>query len=309
VEPSGLGPSVNYDASYTYAGAFEVMGAGQLFPVKYSQHSAIPGWNGCPGSIVWAVTGTSGSHLPGTFTLLWNGLTDFSDFTAAGNNVPLPVELLSLQALQKDSHIEVEWITLSEINNHYFELQRHTGSGFFTPLGIVNGNGTTSMTHRYSFTDENPARGLNYYRLRQVDFDGTSKYSEQVAVDFRGRDAQTSAYYHGISGSLMIEPHEDGRLLLNIYDGTGKVIITHEMVVQNGISVSLALPGVSAGVYQASVVSATGAFATDCNSLGIDCEVTCVGQHPVPRLVAVIDCRRVWVLGCQAILGRDHQDS
>jgi hypothetical protein len=89
----------------------------------------------------------------------------------------------------------LNWITATELNNSGFEIERSLSptpslregaleqSGW-SRIGFVNGNGTSSEVHNYSFADESPAAGKSYYRLKQIDFDGSFEYSNAVEVDF-----------------------------------------------------------------------------------------------------------------------------
>jgi hypothetical protein len=240
----------NYNATYQYAGAFEVMGVGPLFPVKYSLTSVLPGWNGCPGSLVSAITGISGSHNATTFTLQWDGLSDFSDFTAAGNNIPLPVELLTFEANQQGADVLVSWITASELNNDRFEVERSNDGIQFARIGIRAGQGTTSVMHQYSLIDEEPEIGINYYRLRQIDLDGTENLSDPVAVVFRQEQAPISIVHDATQGYLVIQAdNEAGTARLTLFDAAGKSIMDHERAVEENWNAVIGLPELSKGVY------------------------------------------------------------
>lgn len=103
--------------------------------------------------------------------------------TSFGQSNPLlPVELISLTASARTSDIEINWITATEINNDYFEVQRSDNPiGGFETIGIVDGSGTTNENKFYSFIDDEVEFNKQYfYRLNQVDFDGTSEFSNVV---------------------------------------------------------------------------------------------------------------------------------
>ncbi len=93
---------------------------------------------------------------------------------------PTPVELVSFTAVKKESDIELNWSTATETNNKGFEVQRQSGGLERTGwerIGFVEGNGTTSQVHSYSYRDENVQPGKYQYRLKQIDFDGSTEYS------------------------------------------------------------------------------------------------------------------------------------
>jgi hypothetical protein len=94
----------------------------------------------------------------------------------------LPVSLLSFTASHKDDFIRLNWSTASEINNDHFSLERAGSDLVFYPIAFVKGHGNSNSTIGYSFNDHDELTGILYYRLRQVDFNGTSVYSDVIAV-------------------------------------------------------------------------------------------------------------------------------
>jgi hypothetical protein len=99
----------------------------------------------------------------------------------------MPVTLASFTARHVPQEgVRLDWVTLSEINNYGFEVQRRgAGVGEFArlPGGFVPGHGTTTEPHTYTFTDPAPSGGTWEYRLRQIDLDGTSAFSPVVQAD------------------------------------------------------------------------------------------------------------------------------
>ncbi len=95
----------------------------------------------------------------------------------------VPVEFTSFTAVTNNGDVVLNWSTASELNNSGFEVQRsYTGSNFNT-VGFVTGHGTTTETKTYSFVDANLSSGNYTYRLKQVDFNGTFEYSDEVNID------------------------------------------------------------------------------------------------------------------------------
>jgi len=99
----------------------------------------------------------------------------------------LPVELTSFTATAKENTVELNWITATETNNRGFEVERSQKSKVksqkWETLAFVDGHGTTTNSHAYSFIDKNIAAGSYLYRLKQIDFDGTYEYSPEVEVE------------------------------------------------------------------------------------------------------------------------------
>jgi hypothetical protein len=96
--------------------------------------------------------------------------------------VILPVELLSFTGEAVERTAELEWMTASESNSSHFVVERSTDGYTFAPIGEVTAAGTSNSLLAYSFVDERPVRGTNYYRLKQVDLDGTTDLSHIVPV-------------------------------------------------------------------------------------------------------------------------------
>ncbi|MEJ8758528.1 T9SS type A sorting domain-containing protein [Pontibacter sp. H259] len=106
-----------------------------------------------------------------------------------GPITPLPVELTSFEGIATESGISLEWETASEINNSHFDVERSGDGTTFESIGRIRGHGSTSVTSNYSLTDKDPKKGVNYYRLKQVDFDNTTSYSKAITVKWEVGDA------------------------------------------------------------------------------------------------------------------------
>jgi beta-glucanase (GH16 family) len=98
-------------------------------------------------------------------------------------NVPqIPVELVDFKAKLINKTSLLTWQTASERNNKAFDIEQSTNGTDFKTIGTVKGNGSTNLAHDYTFTDVQPANGINYYRLRQLDFDNKATLSKVVSV-------------------------------------------------------------------------------------------------------------------------------
>lgn len=99
--------------------------------------------------------------------------------------VPLPVELVSFTGKATQSGIELNWSTASEQDNDRFEIEHSADARSFKQIGTVQGVGTTTLTQHYRFETAYLPQGVHYFRLRQVDFDGTFDISKTIAVQVR----------------------------------------------------------------------------------------------------------------------------
>lgn len=135
-------------------------------------------WNGAS----WADLGACN---PVTHTLSGT-VTSFSDFTG-GEPVALPIQLASFTgAAISNNAVRLDWMTLSEINNYGFFVQRRRASEqTFTelPNSFIPGHGTTLVPQHYTFTDNAASVGHWFYRLKQVDLDGRTSFTDPIEVD------------------------------------------------------------------------------------------------------------------------------
>ncbi|MGZ4057311.1 MAG: T9SS type A sorting domain-containing protein, partial [Bacteroidia bacterium] len=104
---------------------------------------------------------------------------------SATNTVPLPITMMDFELYKNSNGVTAKWSTASEKNNKYFVLEKTTDGINFSEVGRVDGAGTSSAMHNYSYTDESPVYGISYYRIKQVDTDGTYSYSQMRAIDFK----------------------------------------------------------------------------------------------------------------------------
>ncbi|HRH66772.1 MAG TPA: T9SS type A sorting domain-containing protein, partial [Bacteroidia bacterium] len=189
-----------------------------------------------------------------------NDLNSFSGFAGAGNGPsPLPVELLYFTAEKSGkSSVLCSWATSTEINNDYFEVyaaRENAGVFGYQKIAFVKGHGTTSEQYNYSIVDDAPVQGKNYYKLRQVDYDGQTRESEAVVVLFN-----SSKNFELISVSpnpfssdpfLYVQSGVAGTLDIRIENSIGQVVSTKSEYLSRGSrTLELSLPAsLASGVY------------------------------------------------------------
>jgi len=112
----------------------------------------------------------------------WDWWWTLDNFAVYGMLI-VPVELTSFAAVIADDNVQLNWTTATEVNNQGFEIQKRNGDGEFEKVGFVPGHGTTTDIQTYSYIDSKVASGSYTYRLKQIDFNGSFEYSDEVAVD------------------------------------------------------------------------------------------------------------------------------
>ena len=165
---------------------------------------------------------------------------------------PLPVELLSFEGKTTTEGIALNWATASEKNNDKFEVQRSKDGHSFETIGTVKGNGTTASQQAYNFTDKRPASGLNYFRLRQVDFDGTADFSKVITVNanVKGEKAFTLYPNPATNGefNVRITPTNEP-VTLQVMDLSGKILHTREVKNTSEVNINGNAIGMKPGLY------------------------------------------------------------
>ena len=113
-----------------------------------------------------------------------DGAYEGSTFASSNFATTLPITLISFKGKSTPNGVQLNWTTATEQNNANFELQHSTNGKEFATISILPGSGTSTEYKHYDYIDHNPSAGTGYYRLKQVDMDGTSTYSSVIAIQF-----------------------------------------------------------------------------------------------------------------------------
>jgi len=155
---------------------------------------------------------------------------------------PLPVTLVKFQGKSmEDGKNLLEWATTSETNNDHFEIERSQDAVAFETIGLRAGEGTTKNLVEYSYIDEKPFDDIVYYRLKQVDYDGTTAFSRIIAI-MKAEQRNSDYIYPNPTGST-VEVAAEGSSVseVTIFDGTGQVVLFEKS--PNQIDVSRLIKG------------------------------------------------------------------
>jgi hypothetical protein len=181
-----------------------------------------------------------------------------------GRNAALPVTWMSFTATRKKSSIELDWSTASENSSDYFEVERSSDSRNFTTIGKITAAGTSYEQSKYSFEDNQPLTSNSYYRLKQVDKDGKSKYSTILIV--KGQEEKLTIALSpqpmhermnvSITGSTV-----KGNFIL--YNLSGSQLKSYPVNATNGnTSIQVDRNNLTSGIYFYKLISDNGALIT-----------------------------------------------
>lgn len=186
--------------------------------------SLIPGFDGTTthdiGAIVFDALSGPANTSEGSFRLL----------------SVLPVSLTDFTGKLVEGKTQLKWVTASENNSHHFEVERSVDGAHYGSIGQVAAKGNSTMTSNYGFTDGAPVKGLNYYRLKQVDKDGKFVYSGVVVIRNNGAFVKAQIIPNPVHNmatiSIMLAQKED--LQVRVIDASGKLARSYKFTGNNG---------------------------------------------------------------------------
>lgn len=189
---------------------------------------------------VFVTSGTGPSQTELDYSNTWaktRTLNTFSDYALTDASSPLPVLMCSFNAAINNRDVNLAWTTCSEINNMGFDIERRSfdsrSNSFksWEKAGFINGNGTTSQQHSYSFTDRKLFTGKYQYRLKQIDYNGNFEYHNLTTPsDVVIGNPKTADLFQNYPNPSNPTSKVDfqipfaGKVSLKVYDITGKEV-------------------------------------------------------------------------------------
>jgi hypothetical protein len=211
-------------------------------------------WDICGNQIIQLMKNASKS----TADLIY---TAWIDAGSPNPNLSNPVELISFTASADQGLINLNWKTATELNNSGFDIERASinnsdGNISYTKIGFVKGAGNSLIPNSYSFSDKMNISGKYYFRLKQIDNDGSFKYSTPVEVNFNSlvysfNLDQNYPNPFNPSTTIVYSLPEASNVKLSVYNALGQQVKIVENVYKNAgnYRVTLNAYDLNSGIY------------------------------------------------------------
>ena len=169
---------------------------------------------------------------------------------------PLPVSLIDFSAKANDNNIEIKWSTASEKDNAAFVVEKSIDGQVWSAIGTVKGAKTSNIVNNYGLVDFKAVAGVQYYRLKQIDVDGTVNYSKAIAVNFsKASTLNVNLFPNPAKDALNIttENNASGEVNIQILNSMGETV--YNQVVQAGLVQTIDIASFIPGVYYVTVIA------------------------------------------------------
>lgn len=173
----------------------------------------------------------------------------------------LPVELLAFEADALDRTVKLDWSTATESGSSHFIVQRSANGEDFADIGSVNGAGTSFTSIQYAFVDEHPITGTNYYRLKQVDIDGSFSYSGIATANIGSAVVAGTPFPNPTDGTVnvVVNTNEEGEAFVEVTDASGRTVHRSAHAISSGPNnLTADLEALKPGTYMLTVITQDG---------------------------------------------------
>jgi hypothetical protein len=176
-----------------------------------------------------------------------------------GATTPLPVTWLDIDATAQDNGmIGVSWSTASERNNDHFSIERSLDALSFETIGRLDGQGDSFVTSHYFFLDHDPHPGVSYYRVKQMDRDGSYDHSRTVSVESTPPNSSFIVSPNPVQGDgiLTLDMRSETSVTMEMRDAAGRIVQTRPLQLTSGTnSIPMGTGPLAEGMYLLSIFS------------------------------------------------------
>ncbi|MBA3900192.1 MAG: T9SS type A sorting domain-containing protein [Bacteroidetes bacterium] len=210
----------------------------------------------CKVSVKTFADGEVGSYSnPGCLNDLPTNVFETADTVSC--EVVLPIELLSFKADFNGEFVELTWTTATEINNDYFIIERSNDARNFEPIQKIQGAGNSKELLNYKTLDRDPPGGVNYYRLKQVDFDESSGKSYLIAVNVVDKKELLTIQPNPVTDNtdIVFVSYVQEKISIQIFNASGKLVIDKDVNAAEGANkINFDFSSLNSGIYYVAII-------------------------------------------------------
>lgn len=218
-----------------------------------------------------ALSAFDGQSSTGTWTLSVSDRfpDDGGSLTAWGLRIclytatPLPVNWLTFTGtINERNTVTLNWSTASELNNSHYDVERSSNGSTFVKVGALPAGNQSASMQQYIFNDETPGSGIAYYRLKQVDKDGSFQYSQIVRLHVANPIDKISVYPNPAKTQSFVRFNSDmQQVQVQLHDLGGRVVYSRNMAgVKAGQGLTIPVNNLSKGFYLLKITSVQNVF-------------------------------------------------
>jgi hypothetical protein len=193
-------------------------------------HTSTPLYIDGTTNVDFTVTSAAGSKAPDRFRIVFSQLGT------------LPVTFTSIKAYRQDKNINVEWKVDNELSIKEYETQKSTDGNRFTNLSVTAATANGGHSASYLVTDTHPVEGYNYYRIKSVDLNGKTAYTNVMKVMLGSTSPEISVYPNPVSNgiiSLQLNNQPAGKFGIRLLNKSGQVIMQKQIEHADGSSTEM----------------------------------------------------------------------
>ena len=205
--------------------------------------------NNAPASGVYSIISTSSIIPSGTFSIgSANTRTNFL--------TPLPVSIIDFTGKANEKNIDIKWSTASEKDNASFVVEKSLDGKVWSVIGSIKGARTSNVVNNYGLVDYKPSAGIQYYRLKQLDLDGSVNYSKAIAVNFTQTVSMSVNLFPNPAKDVLnitTENNANGEISIQIVNSMGESM--YNQVLNAGLTQTIDIASYIPGIYYVTVIS------------------------------------------------------
>lgn len=232
LDANGYTDKPDVTLSFTYdddevTAAGNTLSEADIFPQRWN--STVSAWNDV---FLSGTLNTTSNTLSGVAVSKANF---FRSWALVSSVVGLPVELVHFKPECEDNTVTIKWTTAAEINNDYFVIEKSLDGTTWTAVDSIDGAGNSFVEQNYSYQIKNHIYEITYFRLKQVDYDNTTSYSDIEPCACSGLEI-TDVYPNPSEGEVnyVIQSNQAGTLTLTITDARGRLVARNQYEVVEG---------------------------------------------------------------------------